>query len=98
MLAYVAIIHIYLKNSSHSRHEEACKDKMAYVAIIHMYLKISILIQGMERPAKTKLFPAKLCAVLACADTLISQISPRKRIFLKNHFSLLIRGPDGFDS
>ena len=38
-----------------------------------------------------------LHAVLACAESLISQISPRKRIFKWNHFNLYIRGPDGLE-
>ena len=38
-----------------------------------MFLKIlKILIQGKQRPAKTKLFPAKLCAVL---DTFRSAVN-----------------------
>ena len=39
-----------------------------YVVIVHIYFKtklIPILLQGLERPAKTKLMPAKLRAVLA---------------------------------
>ena len=39
-----------------------------------------------------------LRAVLVSAESLISRISPRKRIFQQIHFSLLIRGPGGFDS
>ena len=35
------------------------------VAIVHIYFfKFNILIEDKERPAKTKNFPAKLCAVL----------------------------------
>ena len=36
------------------------------VAIVHIYflLEFNVIIEGKERPAKTKLFPAKLCAVL----------------------------------
>ena len=39
---------------------------LGYVAIVHIYflLKLYILIEGKERPAKTKLFSAKLRAVL----------------------------------
>ena len=33
--------------------------------------------KGKERPAKTKLMPAILCAVLACGESHISRISPR---------------------
>ena len=36
-------------------------------------------------------------AVLAGAESHILQLSPRKRIFKKNHLNLFIRGPDGFD-
>ena len=36
--------------------------------------------------------------MLTCSESLISQISPRKWIFQQKHFSLFIRGPDGFDS
>ena len=40
-----------------------------------------------------------ICAVLACAESHISQISPLKRIFKKKkHFKLFIRNPYGFDS
>ena len=60
--------------------------------------KINILFQGKERSAKTKLMPAKLCAVLVCAESIISQLSMQKRIFQLNHFSLFIRGPVGLDS
>ena len=42
--------------------------------------------------------PAKLCAVLVCAESIISQLSMQKRIFQLNHFSLFIRGPVGLDS
>ena len=46
--------------------------------------------------------PAKTLGIVslhACiTESLISQISPRKPIFKRNHFSLLIRGPDGLDS
>ena len=37
---------------------------LGYVAIVHILFFLNILIEGKERPAKTKLFPAKLCAVL----------------------------------
>ena len=35
--------------------------------------------------------------MLACAASLITRISQRKRIFKKKHFNLFIRGPDRFD-
>ena len=35
--------------------------------------------------------------MLACAESLISRISPWKRFFKKNHFYLFIRSPDGLD-
>ena len=85
-MAYVAIIHIYLKNSSHSRHEEACKDKMAYVAIIHMYLKNSILIQGMEtgEACKDKIVPGKtLRSVSLRGYTYFANISAKTNFFEK---------------
>ena len=34
-----------------------------------------------------------LRAELACAESLISRISPRKQIFQQTHFSMFIRGP-----
>ena len=38
---------------------------LGYVEIVHIYFKkFNILFEGKERPAKTKLFPAKLRAVL----------------------------------
>ena len=37
-------------------------------------------------------------SVLACAESNFSRISPGKRTFKQNHFSLFFRGPDGFDS
>ena len=37
-------------------------------------------------------------AVLACAKSNFLQISPRKRTLKQNHFSLFVRGPDGFYS
>ena len=67
--------------------------------ISHIFLnKFNFRYQGKERSAKTKLMPGKLRAVLACAESLISRISPRKRIFQLNHFSQFIRGPSWFDS
>ena len=51
-----------------------------------LYIFFYILYEGMERPAQTKLMTAKLRAVLACAESLISQISPRK--FKRNNFNL----------
>ena len=83
--------------------------------------------KGMERPAKTKLMPAKLRALLACSESDSTQclplldfrkinllaltlrsvslrgvtyslISPWKRIFQQNHFSLFIRGRGGLVS
>ena len=66
---------------------------LVFVEIDHIYLKkkFNILFQGKERPAKTKLMPVKLRAVLVGAESLISRISPRKRSFQQNHFSLFIR-------
>ena len=43
-------------------------------------------------------FNFQLRAVLVCAESNFSRISPQKRTFKQNHFSLFIRGPDGFDS
>ena len=40
----------------------------------------------------------RLHAVLVSAESLISRISPQKRIFQHNHFSLFIWGPGEFDS
>ena len=40
----------------------------------------------------------RLRPVLVRAESLISWISPRKRIFRQNHFSLFIGGPGGFHS
>ena len=41
------------------------KKTLGYVAIVHIYLKFfRFLIQGKERPVNTKLFLAKLHAVL----------------------------------
>ena len=54
------------------------------------FILFNVLYQGKERPAKTKLMPAKHRAVLACAELLILQISLRKRMFKKNHFNLFI--------
>ena len=48
---------------------------LGYVAIVHILYMYSILfflnilIEGKERPAKTKLFPAKLRAVWNCAES-----------------------------
>ena len=45
---------------------------LVYVQIVHIYFfiyKFTILFQGKERPAKTKLMPAKLRAVLVCAES-----------------------------
>ena len=67
--------------------------------ISHIFLnKFNFRYQGKERSAKTKLMPGKLRAVLACAESLISRISPRKRICQQNHFSLLTRCPGGLFS
>ena len=41
-------------------------------------------------------FFSLLRAVLACAESHMSRISPRKRMFKKKHFKLFIRSPDGF--
>ena len=66
------------------------------VEIVSLYIYFFfILYEGMERPAQTKLMTAKLRAVLACAESLISQISPRK--FKRNNFNQFIWGPDGLD-
>ena len=48
--------------------------------------------------AKKKLLLAKLRTVKVCAESLISRVSPRKRSFQQNHFSLSIRGPGGLFS
>ena len=43
---------------------------LTHPEIVHMYLKkIRILFQGKEMPAKTKLMPGKLRAVLVCAES-----------------------------
>ena len=45
---------------------------LGYVAIVHTVYNLIffyILIEGKERPAKTKLFPAKLRAVWYCAES-----------------------------
>ena len=39
-----------------------------------------------------------LGAVLACSESLISRMAPRKQIYQQNHFSQFIRGPGGLDS
>ena len=49
-------------------------------------------------PRSVSLRRVRLRTVLACAELNFSRISPRKQTFKRNHFSLFIRGPDGFDS
>ena len=70
---------------------------LAYVEVVTLYVfkKNYILNEGKEMSAQTKLMTAKLRAVLACAESLISQISPRK--FKRNNFNQFIWGPDGLD-
>ena len=90
-----------------------CSSKNLTPRRLTLDLKKNSLYKVKERPAKIKLIPAKLRAVLAtsifgnviyslraisaCAESLISRIS-LSRIFTKIHFYLFIKGPDGFDS
>ena len=43
--------------------------------IPYIFLKLNILYEGKERPAMTKLMPAKLRAVLACAESTPRNVS-----------------------
>ena len=51
---------------------------LGYVQIVTLYFLIfNILYEGKERPALTKFMPAKLCAVLACAELTMRSVSLR---------------------
>ena len=49
-------------------------------------------------PPSVSLRGVWLGAVLACSESLISRMAPRKQIYQQNHFSQFIRGPGGLDS
>ena len=51
---------------------------LVFVAIVHIYFYFLFLysLQGKERPAQTNLMPAKLRAVLACAESDSAQCEP----------------------
>ena len=66
------------------------------VEIVHIHKKLySIWRQG--EAFKDKIDAGKLRAVLVCAESLISWISPWKQVFQQNHVCLFIRGPGRLD-
>ena len=95
MLGYVAIVHIYLWiffvfSFKARRGLQRVQDKIVPDKTLRRLTSRGV-----------RYFNFRLRAVLAwveCAESLISRISSRKRIFKQHHFSLFIRGPDGFDS
>ena len=57
----------------------------------------SVSLHGVRLRAVLANFGFRDISISNCAESLISRISSRKRIFEQNHFRLFIRGSDGFD-
>ena len=66
------------------------KQMLGYVAIVHIYFSFYLVFSFKARRGLQR---QNFCRPNS-AESLISRISPPKRIFQQNHFSLFIRGQD----
>ena len=72
-----------------------CRETFSALSRSEKIVACPALRKGLKRQILCRLV---VSGVLVSAESLISRISPRKQNHLQNHFSLLIRGPGGFDT
>ena len=99
MLGYFEIVSLYLKkNILYEGKERTAKTKL-------MPAKLRAVFFNFEFPQmfqKINIWGYSFSDIFMFfvkfdSESLISRISLRKRIFMRNHFNLDIRGPDGLD-